>query len=163
MRKLLYCSLGDTNQFKWAERNGNVWEDHSLKCVELGAPELEEAYQGFKMVLAEMFRFEGLTDAITHRIELESISISYDDAWIDREMQIRCKYFIPVLVSQAKIVTPKIPEHIGEGYFEAGKFKLLLDTLQDECCRYIDGIRAQQVLCFNESATDAETESAKAE
>ncbi len=163
MRKLLYCSLGDTNQFKWAERNGNVWEDHSLKCVELGAPELEEAYDGFKMVLLDMFRFEGLTDAITHRIELESISISYDDAWIDREVQIRCKYFVPELMKQAKIVAPKIPEHIEGKYFETGRLKKLLDALQDECCRYIDGTRAQQTLNFDESASVAETEPAKEE
>ncbi len=157
MRKLLYCSLGDTNLFKWAEKNGNTWEERSMKCCEYGTPELEEAYAGFKKVLADMFRFEGLTDAVAHKIRIDSVTISYDDEWKNRDVQIKAKYLMPVVLDLAKITTPKIPEDIGKDYPGAINLKELLDALQDECCKYIDGTRAQQTLNFDESAKDAET------
>lgn len=61
------------------------------------------------------------------------------------------------------MITPKLNEYLFETPINGDNFSRLIDDLEQECFKYIDGCRAQQVLNFEEAAELAEEARTEAE
>lgn len=145
-RKLVYCSLSNKQkEFKWQEKNGHAWEMRSLKAVELADPALDEAYRRFASVIQGICWFRGEAQDIINNIIISSVSIKHYGDDVPRSIGIkseRCIYNM----GDIRIYLPRIFEDSSDNYFAERKLPQLIDELEAECFKYIDGCRAQQVL-----------------
>ena len=155
-RKLAYCSLSDKKkEFKWLEKNGNAWEMRSLKAAELADPALGEAYRRFASVVQGVCWFRGEAQNIINDIVVGSVSIKHYDDDAPRSIAIkagRCMYNM----GDIRIYLPRIFENSSDNYFAERKLPQLIDELEAECFKYIDGCRAQQSLEFAKADDMAE-------
>lgn len=155
-RKLTYCSLSDKKkEFKWLEKNGHAWESRSLKAIELADPALGEAYRRFASVVQGVCWFRGEVEKIISNIVISSVSIKHYDDDAPRSIGIkgeRCIYNM----GDIHVYLPRIFENGTDNYFAGKKLPQLIDELEAECFKYIDGCRAQQVLELEKAADMAE-------
>lgn len=155
-RKLAYCSLSDKKkEFKWWEKNGHAWEMRSLKAVELADPALDEAYRRFASVIQGICWFRGEAQDIIDNIVIGSVAITYYDDDAPRSITIKGERYINS-IGYVRICLPKIFENSSDNYFAERKLPQLIDELESECFKYIDGCRAQQSLEFEKAANEAE-------
>ena len=162
-RKLAYCSLSDKRkEFKWLEKNGSAWEMRSLKAIELADPALDAAYRRFASVVQVVCWFRGEAQNIINNIVISSVSIKHYDDDAPRSIAVkgeRCIYNMGYI----RIYLPRIFENSTENYFAGKKLPQLIDELEAECFKYIDGCRAQQVLELEKAADMAEKAKEEAE
>lgn len=155
-RKLTYCSLSDKKkEFKWLEKNGHAWESRSLKAIELADPALDEAYRRFASVIQDVCWFRGAAQVIINNTIIRSVYIKHygDDA--PRSIAVkgeRCTYNM----GDIHVYLPRIFENSTDNYFAGKKLPQLIDELEAECFKYIDGCRAQQSLEFAKADDMAE-------
>lgn len=155
-RKLTYCSLSDKKkEFKWLEKNGHAWENRSLKAIELADPALDAAYRRFASVVQGVCWFRGEAQNIINDIVVGSVSIKHYDDDAPRSIGIKSKRCI-YNMGDIHVYLPRIFENGTDNYFAEKKLPQLIDELEAECFKYIDGCRAQQVLELEKAADMAE-------
>ena len=96
-------------------------------------------------------------------IAITSISISRDKHTDEREVKIRAEYYSKTAYNSIKIINTKLNEFLFEDPINGEPFSRLIDDLEGECFKYIDGCRAQQVLQFETAAELAEEARTEAE
>lgn len=156
MRRLTKFSYSDKLKFEWAQSTGQGWETCGLTSIEQADPDLRKAYDRFKFVVRHVADMKGdLMEAIKN-IAITSITISRDKHTDEREVKIRAEYYSETAHNSIKIITPKLHEFLFDGPINGEPFTMLIDDLEMECFKYIDGCRAQQVLQFETAAELAE-------
>ena len=152
MRRLTKFSYSDKLKFEWAQSTGQGWETCGLTSIEQADPDLRKAYDRFKFVVRHVADMKGdLMEAIKN-IAITSITISRDKHTDEREVKIRAEYYSETAHNSIKIITPKLHEFLFDGPINGEPFTMLIDDLEMECFKYIDGCRAQQVLQFEMAA-----------
>lgn len=163
MRRLTKFSYSDKLKFEWAQSTGQGWETCGLTSIEQADPDLRKAYDRFKFVVRHVADMKGdLMEAIKN-IAITSITISRDKHTDEREVKIRAEYYSETAHNSIKIITPKLHEFLFDGPINGEPFTMLIDDLEMECFKYIDGCRAQQVLQFETAAELAEEARTEAE
>lgn len=163
-RKLLYCSISDKAKvIKWAEEGAFAWENRSLKAAELADPALGEAYHKFAYIIQGLCWFRGIAKDIVDNTVINSVAIKYEE---DDEMILSIKgaRYVPESGCVVKIQLSDIfISRYYEMYFAEKKLYQLVQELEQECFKYIDGCRAQQSLNFGEATEQAEEAKERAE
>lgn len=163
MRRLTKFSYSDKLKFEWAQSTGQGWETCGLTSIEQADPDLRKAYDRFKFVVRHVADMKGdLMEAIKN-IAITSITISRDKHTDERDVKIRAEYYSETAHNSIKIITPKLHEFLFDGPINGEPFTMLIDDLEMECFKYIDGCRAQQVLQFETAAELAEEARTEAE
>lgn len=158
-RILTYCSIGDKYKFKWQQKQaGKFWENRSLVSVELPDPDLEKAYERFAFAVQAIFGFRGTASEVVPNINITDISMERTDKFgVDmRLVKINASIYLISLGNIAKISTPKVYENFCDALIEGMTFSQVLNELEKECFKYIDGCRAQLVLEFEKATQMAE-------
>ena len=158
-RILTYCSIGDGYKFKWQQKQGGkLWENRALVSVELPDPDLKEAYERFAFAVQAIFGFRGTVSEVVPNINITAISMERKDKFgVDMRMvKINASVYLSDIYAEAKISTPKVYEDFSNVMINGTTFSRMLDDLERECFKYIDGCRAQQVLNFEEATKMAE-------
>lgn len=156
MRRLTKFSYSDKLKFEWAQSTGQGWETCGLTSIEQADPDLRKAYDRFKFIVRYVMDIKGdLMEAIKN-IAITSITISLDKHTDEREVKIRAEYYSNTAHNSIKIITPKLNEFLFDGPINGETFSRLINDLEGECFKYIDGCRAQQVLQFETAAELAE-------
>ena len=156
MRRLTKFSYSNKLKFEWEQSTGQGWETCGLTSIEQADPDLRKAYDRFKFVVRHVADMKGdLMEAIKN-IAITSITISRDKHTDEREVKIRAEYYSETAHNSIKIITPKLHEFLFDGPINGEPFTMLIDDLEMECFKYIDGCRAQQVLQFETAAELAE-------
>ena len=162
MRRLTKFTYSNKLKFEWEQLTGTGWEICALTSIEQADPDLRKAYDRFKFVVRYVADIKGdLMEAIQN-IAITSITISRDKNG-EREIKIRAEYYSKTAHNSIKIITPKLHEFLFNGPINGEPFSKLLDDLEGECFKYIDGCRAQQVLQFETAAELAEEARTEAE
>lgn len=157
-RILTYCSIGDNYKFKWLQKGENLWENMALSSVELPDPDLKKSYERLAYALQYIFGFRGTPADVVPKIRVSSVTIEHKEKiGIDiRLVKINGSIYLSSIYETAKITTPKIYEDFCNALIDGAPFSRLLDDLERECFKYIDGCRAQQVLNFEKAAEMAD-------
>ena len=165
-RILTYCSIGDDYKFKWQQKqDGKLWENRALVSVELPDPDLKKAYERFAFAVQAIFGFRGTALEVVPNIHITAISMERKDKFgVDmRLVKMNASIYLSSICAEAKISTPKVYEDFSDVLITGITFSRLLDDLERECFKYIDGCRAQQVLNFEEATKMAEEAKERAE
>lgn len=163
MRRLTKFTYSNKLKFEWEQLTGTGWEICALTSIEQADPDLRKAYDRFKFVVRYVADIKGdLMEAIQN-IAITSISISRDKHTDEREVKIRAEYYSKTAYNSIKIITPKLHEFLFDAPINGEPFSRLIDDLEGECFKYIDGCRAQQVLHFEEATEMAEEARTEAE
>ena len=163
MRRLTKFSFSDKLKFEWAQLTGQGWEICGLTSIEAPDPDLRRAYDRFKFVVRYAADLKGDMMEVIQAIAITSISISRDKHTEDRLVKIRAEYYSRTARDSINLITPKLNEYLFETPINGDNFSRLIDDLEQECFKYIDGCRAQQVLNFEEAAELAEEARTEAE
>ena len=163
MRRLTKFTYSNKLKFEWEQLTGTGWEICALTSIEQADPDLKKAYDRFKFVVRYIADIKGdLIEAIEN-IAITSISISRDKHTDEREVKIRAEYYSKIAHNSIKLITPKLHECLFDAPINGEPFSRLIDDLEGECFKYIDGCRAQQVLQFETAAELAEEARTEAE
>lgn len=165
-RILTYCSIEDKYKFKWQQKqDGKLWEDRSLVSVELPDPDMKKAYERLAFAVQAIFGFRGTALEVVSNIHIRNISIEYKEKFgVDmRLVKMNASIYLSSICAEAKISTPKVYEDFCDTLINGVTFSRILDDLELECFKYIDGCRAQQVLNFEEATKMAEEAKERAE
>ena len=162
-RQLLYCSISDKAKvIKWAEEGAFAWENRSLKATELADPALGEAYHRFTYVIQGLCWFRGEAKAIADNMVINAVAIKHEENEI--VINVKGERYVPESKCIVKIHLPAIfVSSYSEMYFAEKKLDQLVNELEQECFKYIDGCRAQQSLNFEEATEQAEEAKERAE
>lgn len=163
MRRLTKFTYSNKLKFEWEQLTGTGWEICALTSIEQADPDLRKAYDRFKFVVRYIADIKGdLMEAIQN-IAITSISISRDKHTDERALKIRAEYYSQTAHNSIKLITPKLHEFLFDAPINGEPFSRLIDDLERECFKYIDGCRAQQVLQFEMAAELAEAERTETE
>ena len=162
-RKLLYCSISDKAKvIKWAEEGAFAWENRSLKATELADPAPGEVYHRFTYVIQGLCWFRGEAKAIADNMVINAVAIKHEENEI--VINVKGERYVPESKCIVKIHLPAIfVSSYSEMYFAEKKLDQLVNELEQECFKYIDGCRAQQSLNFEEATEQAEEAKERAE
>lgn len=158
MRRLTKFSFSDKLQFEWAQMTGKGWEIHTLTSIEPPDPDLRRAYDRFKFVVRYVADLKFDLMEIKQIIAITSIIISTDKHTDERLVKIRADYYSKTAYDNIKITTPRLNENLFNTLINGENFPRIIDDLECECFKYIDGCRAQQVLNFESAAELVENE-----
>ena len=163
MRRLTKFSYSNKLKFEWEQSTGQGWETCGLASIEQADPDLQKAYDRFKFVVKHIADIKDDLLKAIETIAIKSITISRDKHTDEREVKIRAEYYSKTAHNSITIITPKLNELLFDGPINGEPFPRLIDDLEGECFKYIDGCRAQQVLQFEMAAELAEEARTEAE
>lgn len=161
MRRLLSFSFGDKLQFKWEEWTDTGIDTYQLTGKEPPAPELQEMYNRFVLLFQSLFPNNNSLERTSRLLNIGKIQLKYEDngeGGFNRFVSMSTRLFISAASESASVTLPFIFEAYDDGtLLPEGKLKDLINDLEVECWKYIDGNRAQMRLNF-EAAEEAQKE-----
>lgn len=161
MRRLISFSYGDKLQFKWEEWTDTGIDKYQLTGKEPPAPELQEMYNRFVLLFHSLFPSSEPLSTVSRLVNIGKIQLKYEDngeGGFNRFVSMTTRLFISAASESASVTLPFIFEAYDDGtLLPEGKLKDLINDLEVECWKYIDGNRAQMRLDF-EAAEEAHKE-----
>lgn len=151
MRRLISFSFGDKLKFKWEETAEVGVDTYQLIGKEAPAPELKIAYDRLILLFQSVFVFADTMESIAAATTIKKVELAYSDnatGGYNRAVKIWADYYISGVSDTAVMVTPFVDDGKSSMYLPKGDLKKLLDILEDECWRYVEGWRAQTQLQF---------------
>lgn len=157
-RELTRCALGNNKKFTWAQARDGHWEERTLHSTEQHAGELQEAYTRLAYVVQYVCGFRDNARAVAERTEITSVSIEYTDAAgeVIRFITIKANVYMPLIGARVKVTLPRLNELFTDTFIAGMTFGKILNELEKECFKYIDGYRAQTQLQFERAEEMAE-------
>ena len=155
MRRLLSFSFGDKLQFKWEDWTDTGIDTYQLTGKEPPAPELIDMYNRFVLLFHSLFPTTNSLETVSRLLSIGKIQLKYEDngeGGFNRFVSMTTSLYVSASNSKASITLPFIFEAYDDGMLlPEGKLKDLINDLEAECWKYIDGNRAQMHLAFVEA------------
>jgi len=155
MRRLISFSLGDSLKFLWEQKTDAGVEKLSLTSSEPPAPELIEKYNSLILIIASMLNIPGTIQDMKEReggCNILKVTFRYEemaDGKVNRDVKLKVAMYMALSAGKATILTPFVADTAKHaGYLPDGSLARMLNDLEDECWKYIDGWRAQTHLDF---------------
>lgn len=168
MRRLLsFSDGGKIFNFKWEEITDTGTDVYTMVGKELPDPELREASMSLILLFQSIFNQPGKLEDISKKVAVEKVSLKYEETAdpkvFNRLIRISSLMFIDLSIGGSAVMkSPFIKDTATKlGYLPEGKLAQLIDRLEHECFKYIDGSRAQMRLDFEAKADDEEDDRAK--
>ena len=161
MRRLLSFSFGDKLRFKWEELTDTGIDAYQLTGTEPPAPELQEMYNRFVLLFHSILPSTNNLETVSRLLSIGKIQLKYEDngaGGFNRFVSMTTSLYVGAASSKAVIALPFIIEAYDDGQLlPEGKLTDLINDLEVECWKYIDGNRAQMRFDF-EAAEEAHKE-----
>lgn len=156
MRLLTKFSLSKKLKFEWAQETDSGWEARTLTSIEPPDPDLIKAYNRLKFLVQYVAGFRGNVSEVVNNLYITEVRIQHEKRTSERNMQIKAGYYVSSAGDEIKIILPPINPDIIPTLINGTDCACILDDLERECFKYVDGCRAQQVLNFEKAAEMAE-------
>lgn len=152
MRRLISFSYGDKLQFKWEELTDAGIDTYQLTGKEPPAPELQEMYNRFVLLFHSILPTPSDLETVSRLLSIGKIQLKYEDngaGGFNRFVSMTTSLYVGAASSRASITLPFIIEAYDDGsLLPEGKLTNLINDLEIECWKYIDGNRAQMHFDF---------------